>query len=71
MDSKKVELVPNPHQEVIGKQVRMRFEIIDSDTSEWFEGIICNLMQKNGIYFPSDEETVFTSLDDDDLEMLD
>ena len=40
MDSKKVELVPNPHQEVIGKQVRMRFEIIDSDTSEWFEGSI-------------------------------
>jgi len=74
IDSKKVEFVPNPHPEVIGKQVRMRFEIIDSDTWEWFGGIISSydgITQKYDVYFPSDKETVFTSLDDDDLEMLD
>lgn len=47
---------------------------MDLDTSEWFEGIISSyneITQKYGIYFPSDEETAFTSLDDEDLEVLD
>ena len=48
--------------------------IADSDISEWFQGILSSyagITQKYGIYFPSDEGTVFTSLDDEDLELLD
>jgi hypothetical protein len=36
----KIHFVPNPRPEVIGKQVRMKFQIIDSEISEWFQGII-------------------------------
>ena len=71
---KKIQFVPNPHPEVIGKQVRMKFEIVDSNTFEWFEGIVSSydgITQKYGVYFPSDEETVFVSLDDEDLEVFD
>lgn len=64
IDNKKIHFVPNPHPEVIGKQVRMKFQIVDSNTSEWFQGIISSydgVTQKYGIYFPSDEETVCKS----------
>ena len=53
--------------------MKMKFQIVDSDTSEWFQGIISSydgVTQKYGIYFPSDE-TVFTNLDDEDLELMD
>ena len=73
VDNKKVHFVPNPRPEVIGKQVKMKFQIVESDISEWFQGIISSydgVTQKYGIYFPSDEETVYTSLDDEDLEFL-
>lgn len=55
-------------------QVRMKFQIIDSEISEWFQGIISSydgVTQKYGIYFPSDGETIFASLDDEDLELMD
>ena len=74
IDNKKIQFVPNPHPEVIGKQVRMKFEIVDSNTFEWFEGIVSSydgITQKYGVYCPSDEETVFVSLDDEDLEVFD
>ena len=40
IDNKKVHFVPNPRPEVIGKQVKMKFQIVESDISEWFQGII-------------------------------
>ena len=54
--------------------MRMKFQIEESDTFEWFQGIISSydgVTQKYGIYFPSDEETVVASLDDEDLELVD
>ena len=73
IDNKNVHFVPNPRPEVIGKQVKMKFQIVESDISEWFQGIISSydgVTQKYGMYFPSDKETVYTSLDDEDLELL-
>jgi hypothetical protein len=32
IDKKKVQFVPNPRPEVIGKEVRMKFQILDSDS---------------------------------------
>ena len=58
---------------MIGKEVRMKFEIEDSDSCEWFHGIISSyngITQKYGIYFPSDKETVYAELEDDDLELV-
>ena len=49
----------------------MQFEV--SGKNEWFEGIIATydgLKGMFGIYFPSDGETHFASLDDEDLEIL-
>ena len=40
---------------------------MDSNTFEWLDGIT----QKYSVYIPSDEETVFVSLDDEDLEVFD
>lgn len=34
-----LKFVPNPHSEVIGKQVKKKFHIQDLDTCEWFHGI--------------------------------
>ena len=51
----------------------MKFHIQDSDTCDWFRGIISSydgISQKYGIYFPSDKETVFASLDDEDLQLV-
>ena len=73
IDKRKVQFVPNPHPEVIGKQVKMKFHIQDSDSCEWFDGIVSSydgITQKYGIYFPSDQETVFAALDDEDLEIV-
>ena len=73
IDKKKIQFVPNPHPEVIGKEAKMKFHIQDSDTCDWFRGIISSydgISQKYGIYFPSDKETVFASLDDEDLQLV-
>ena len=32
IDKKKIQFVPNPHQEVIGKEAKMKFHIQDSDS---------------------------------------
>ena len=57
---------------MIGKRVKMLFTVEDKD--EWCEGIIATyniLSGKYGIYFPADNETVETSLEDDDLKFID
>ena len=68
----KKEFTPNPHPEVLGNNVRMKFE----DTKgkpKWYEGVIVSyngMTKKYGIYFPCDKQTVETSLaDDDDIEV--
>ena len=73
IDNKKVHFIPNPHPEVIGKEVRMKFQILDSDSYEWFNGIVSSydgITEKYGIYFPTDKETVYAGLDDEDLEFV-
>ena len=61
---------PNP--QVLGKSVRMKF----SDTKgklKWYEGVIVSyngITKKYGIYFPCDEQTVDTDLNDEDLEIM-
>ena len=72
MNSSVVELIPNPHPEVIGKTVRMKFNT-SSSRREWFEGIVASYNSidgKYGIYFPCDGQTVNASFDDEDLEFL-
>ena len=54
--------------------MRMQSQIVDSNTSEWFQGTIYSydgVTQKYKISFPSDWETVFASLDAEDLELVD
>lgn len=56
----------------MGKNVDMKFEITESGKSEWFEGTISSYDGINKYsYFPYDQETVFASLDDEDLEIMD
>ena len=61
----------NSNPEVLGKSVRMKFNI-ENGKEEWFEGVICSyngITQKYDVYFPCDGETVDTSLDDEDMEI--
>lgn len=60
--------------EAFGKKVKMKFEIADTGTSKWFPGIISSYNDKSkkyGIFFPCDQETVFTNLNDKDLVLID
>ena len=62
------------HPETIGKKVRMKFHIGASDKCEFFFGVVSSydgIQQKYGIYFPCDGETIYASLDDEDLEIID
>ena len=72
VDKTVINLVHSCNPEMIGKRVKMLFTVEDED--EWYEGIIATyniLSGKYGIYFPTDNETVETSLEDDDLEFID
>jgi hypothetical protein len=63
---------PNPHPEVMGKRVRVKFMI--KKREEWFNGLISSyngVTEEYGVYFPSDKQTVEMKLDDEDLEFLD
>ena len=54
-----IQYVPNNHPEVMGKRVRMKFDV--SDSEEWLNGIITTyngITQKYGVFFPCDKETV-------------
>ena len=69
-----MQYVPDSHPELMGKQVRMKFDVSKSGKTEWFQGIVSSydgINQKYGIYFPCDGETVFAKLDDEDLEIID
>ena len=65
--------MPNKHPEVLGKAVRMKFEVTPG-VEKWFSGIICSyngITYKYSVYFPCDKETIETILDDPDLEIVD
>ena len=67
VDNTSISFIPNPHPEVMGKKVKVKF-------MEWFIGIItaCNGWKgKYGISFPSDKRTVEMAFDDRDLEFID
>lgn len=56
--NKTIQFIPNPRPDVLGKTVRMQFQV--SGENEWCEGIIATcdgIKGKFGIYFPSDGET--------------
>lgn len=77
IENQRIEFVPDKHPETIGKKARMKFHIAESDSDdkcEWFFGVVSSydgIQQKYGIYFPCDGETVYASLDDEDLEIID
>ena len=67
-----INFVPNTHPEVLGKKVRMKFQMAP-ETEEWFEGVIASyngMLGKYGVYFPSDGETIDASLSDEDMEII-
>ena len=54
----------------MGNQVKVKFQIDDSDKEEWFDGVdvMYNGMSGDyGMFFPCDGKTVDISLDSDDL----
>ena len=72
VDNSTVQYIPNDHPEVLVKQARMKFETTSGE--EWYEGVISSyngLTGKFGIYFPCDGKTEDTSLDDEDIELID
>lgn len=67
-----LDLVPGHDPSAIGRRVKMLFDV-DDDT-EWYKGVIAtyNIVSgKYGIFFPADNETIETTLDDEDLEFID
>ena len=74
VENSKIQFTPNTQPEVMGRRVKMKFQITDTDTEETFEGVIASyngMTGKFGVYFPSDGETVDVSLSDDNLEIID
>ena len=68
-----IKFIPNSNPEVIGENVCMKFET-QRGIEEWYSGMICSyngITRKYGVYFPCDGQTVDTSLDDSDLEIMD
>ena len=73
VDNMTLTFIPNPHPEVMGKKVRVKFTVKDSKKEEWFVGIISSyngIKGEYGIFFPCDNQTVQMKLDDKDLEFL-
>ena len=73
VDRTVINLVHTCNPEMIGKRVKMLFTV-DDHSDEWYEGIIATynvLSGKYGVYFPADNETVETTLEDNDLEFID
>lgn len=71
LSSPENQFTTDSYSEVIGKNIRMKFET-SSETEVWYNGIICSyniITKKYGVYFPCDQQTVETSLDDSDVEM--
>ena len=68
-----VTFTPNPHPEMMGKKVKVKFMVTNRKKEEWFLGIVSTyngLNRKYGIFFPSDEQTIEMSLDDEDLKLI-
>ena len=62
--SEEIEFKPNTRLDVLRKKVNMKFET--SAGEQWFNGMITSydgLKGKFGVYFPSDGQTVDTSLE--------
>ena len=73
VEDKTFTFIPNPHPEVMGKRVKVKFMVNNSKKEEWFVGVISSyngLKGEYGIYFPCDKKTVNMTLDDEDLELL-
>ena len=69
-----VTFIPNPHPDMMGKKVKVKFMVTNLKKEEWFPGIVSTyngLNGKYGIYFPSDEQTIEMSLNDEDLKFVD
>ena len=63
--NKEIKFIPNAQPEALGKKVKMKFETPARE--QWFDGMITSydgLKGKFGVYFPSDGQTVDTSLGD-------
>lgn len=74
IENSQIKFTPNTQPEVMGRRVKMKFHITDTDTEETFEGVIASyngMTGKFGVYFPADGETVDVSLSDEDLEIID
>ena len=72
MQSGEVRFIPNTQPDALGKEVKMKFET--SSGEQWLDGMITSyngLKGKFGVYFPSDGQTVDTSLGDEDLDICD
>ena len=55
-------------------KVKMQFFIEESESYEWFEGMVVRYdkrMKKYAVYFSSDDETVFIDSDESDIELVD
>ena len=58
---------------MMGRKLRMKFEVSDTGKLEWFEGQITTYDGLNGkyrVYFPIDQQTIFISQNDDDVVYL-
>ena len=70
--NKSIKLIPDAHPEMIGRNVRMKFEV-KPGVQSWLRGVIYSyngLTGKYAVYFPCDKQTVETDLDDSDLDLL-
>ena len=68
MGNATVSFIPNPHPEVMGKKVKVKFMVQDLKKEGWFFGVITTYNGEYGIFFPSDNQTVEMTLDDEDLD---
>ena len=65
------DFTPNPHPEVLGRNVRMKFDN-EKGQVQWYDGIIVSYngqTRKYGVFFPCDQQTVETYLDDEDTKI--
>ena len=74
VENSQIQFILNTQPEVMGRRVKRKFQITDTDTEETFEGVIASyngMTRKIGVYFPADGETVDVFLTDEDLEIID
>ena len=67
-----VDVIPDNNPSAIGKKVKMMFDV--EGRYEWYEGIVAGyniVTGKYSIFFPYNNETIQTNLDDEDLKFID